>query len=125
MHVIDGVSGDNIYSTGSYTFIDKVYSLNSEWNGVNIDDPGDHATVQNSVFFGNDDDGVDVTGYALVQNNSIWNNYYDGVYVDGPNSTVTRNDIKTSEEVDCIHLCFDSDGAKVTYNTIQSCGRTV
>ena len=61
----DGVSGDNIYSTGSYTFIDKVYSLNSDEDGVDIDDPGDHATVQNSVFFGNDDDGVDVTGYAL------------------------------------------------------------
>ena len=57
----------------------------------------------------------------LVQNNSIWNNYYDGVYVDGPNSTITRNDIKTSEEGDCIHLADNSDGAKVTYNTIQSC----
>jgi hypothetical protein len=115
----DGFSADNIYSTGSYTFIDKVYSLNSSGDGVNID--GDHATIQNSVFFGNNGDGVDVTGYALIQNNSIWNNYYDGVYVNGPNSTVTRNDIKTTDDADCIHLCWDSDGAKVTYNTIQSC----
>jgi parallel beta-helix repeat protein len=117
----DGFSGDNIYSTGSYTVIDKVYSLNSDEDGVDVDGPGDHATVQNSVFFGNDGDGVDVTGYAIVQNNSIWNNYYDGVYVDGPNSTVTRNDIKTSDSDDCIHLCYNSDGARVTYNTIQSC----
>jgi hypothetical protein len=114
--------GDNIHSSGSYTFIDKVYSLNCDEDGVDIDDPGDHATIQNSVFFGNYDNGVDVTGYALVQNNSIWNNYYEGVYVTGPNSTVTRNDIKTSEEYsDCIHLCTESDGAKVTYNNIQSC----
>jgi len=116
----DGSSGDNIYSTGSYTFIDKVYSLNCEEDGVDIDDPGDHATVQNSLFFGNDIDGVDVTGYSLVQNNSIWNNAGDGIHVSGPNSTITRNDIKTSEE-DGIDLTISADGSKVTYNTIQSC----
>lgn len=122
-HACDGGAppeeGDNIHSTGSYTFIDKVYSLNCEQDGVDIDSPGSHATIQNSVFFGNGGDGVDVRGYSLVQSNSSWNNYYDGVYVSGPNSTVTRNNIKNSGG-DGIDLSGNTDGSKVTYNNIQS-----
>jgi parallel beta-helix repeat protein len=116
----DGVSGDNIYSTGNFTFIDKVNSLSSQEDGIQIN--GSNATVQNSSIFGNWDYGINIYGdYALVQINNIWNQGEYGVYIDGQNAKVTKNNIVNSNDDDAIYLSYGSHNSLISYNTVQSC----
>ena len=108
----DGViSGANIYSTGNFTFIDKVFSLNAAYEGIDIS--GNSAIVQNSFIFGNglsDFSGVRIIGdYATVQVNTIWNNDGHGIEVQGLNPLVTRNDLKQMEDHACIYIDTGSD----------------
>jgi parallel beta-helix repeat protein len=118
----DGVNGANIYSTGNFTYIDKVFSLNAFEQGIYI--LGNNATVQNSFIFGNgtDDSAIRITGdYATVQVNTIWNNDGHGIEIQGLNPLITRNDLKQTEDHACIYINTGSDNAVVTYNTIQGC----
>jgi parallel beta-helix repeat protein len=119
----DGINGDNIYSTGNFTFIDKVFSLSAEDSGIEIS--GNRTTVQNSFIFGNgnyDYSAVLISGdYATVQVNTIWNNDGRGIEVQGLNPLITKNDLKQIEDHACIYVNTGSDNALVTYNKIQGC----
>jgi parallel beta-helix repeat protein len=111
---------DNIYSTGDFTFIDKVFSFSSQEDGIQIS--GSNATVQNSSIFGNWDYGIYIYGpYALVQVNTVWNQGEYGIYIYGENGKVTRNNIMNTNDDEAIHICSSSHNSLVTYNTIQGC----
>ena len=138
----DGGYSSNIYSTGDFTKIDKVYSLSAEGSGVVIENSGNKtngdcqnapgsAIVQGSVIAGNQ--GYNAlslhSNNAVVAQNTIMNNA-GNIYIQGCKPTINQNVITQNARnvyddamYSCVHVCDGSDYATVTNNTIYECGR--
>lgn len=144
----NGGYNSNIYSTGDFTKIDKVYSLSAEGSGVDINNEGNKtasvtangyclnappgsAIVQGCVIAGNQ--GYNAlaihSNNAVIATNTIMNNA-GGIFVQGCKPTVNQNLIRQNarnvyeDSLDsCVHVCGGSDYAAVTANTIFECGR--
>jgi parallel beta-helix repeat protein len=137
----------NIYSTGDFTKIDKVYSLSAEGSGIDIENMGNStaplangyclsapgsAIVQGSLIAGNQGhSALSInSNNAVVATNTIINNA-GNIFVEGCKPTISQNlitqnarNVYNDEPIyTCVHVCSGSDYAMVNANTIYECGR--